>query len=84
MVRTPKDIASLSKEQKKAFLQLFRNLDNNFAHLKAFTKYDESMLDGYDFSEEQYEDFAAMYKNVVEELKKDKPDNTDDEPEAVR
>ena len=83
MVRTPKDIASLSKEQKKAFLQLFRNLDNDFAHLKAFTKYDESMLDGYDFSEEQYEDFAAMYKNVVEELKKDKPDNTDDEPEAA-
>lgn len=83
MVRTPKDIANLSKEQKKAFLQLFRNLDNDFAHLKAFTKYDESMLDGYDFSEEQYEDFAAMYKNVVEELKKDKPDNTDDEPEAA-
>lgn len=26
--------------------------------------------DGFEFSESQYEDYAAMYKNVMEELKK--------------
>lgn len=39
------------------------------------------MLDEFKFSEAEYEDYAAMYKNVMEELKKPADDpEEDDEP----
>ena len=79
LAQTPKQIVSLSKEQKKAFVQLFRALDHDFAHIKAFSTFDENILDEYDFSEEDYENYAAMYKNVMEELKSESPDNEDDD-----
>ena len=71
---TPADVSGLSKKQKKTFLHLFRDLDNSFAHLKAFTRYRESMLDDYAFSQKEYEDYAGMYRNVLEELKPDADD----------
>ncbi len=67
--RSAEDIESLSKKQKKTFIHLFRDLDRSFAHLKSFSVYDESMLERYDFSQQEYEMYAAVYKNVVEELK---------------
>ena len=79
---TPEDIKNLSKEQKISFVHMFRALDNDFAHLKAFSNYDESMLEEYGFSEELYEDLAAVYNNIVEELKED-PFTDSDEPRAV-
>ena len=73
---TPGEVTGLSKRQKIAFVHLFRALDHDFAHLKAFSNYDPSMLDEVGFSEEEYEDYAAMYKNVMEQLKReiDDPD----------
>lgn len=47
---------------------MFRDLDHDFARLKAFSNYEESMLQEYGFSEKEYESYAAMYKNVMEEL----------------
>lgn len=81
LARTPEEIAGLSRKQKKAFVQLFRALDHDFAHLKSFSIYNAGVLDEWGFSEAEYEDFAAMYKNVMEELKKP-GDDTDpvDEP----
>ena len=78
MGRTPDDIKALSKEQKKAFVKQFRALDKAFSHLKAFSQYDESILNELDFSEEEYENYAAVYNNVMEELKLEK---TEDEPD---
>lgn len=69
LAQTPKEIVGLSRKQKKAFIQLFRSLDHDFAHLKSFSTYNDNVLDAWGFSELEYEDFAAMYKNVVEELK---------------
>ncbi len=81
MGRTPEKKAGHSRKKKKAFIQLFRALDHDFAHLKSFTIYDDSVLDEWEFSESEYEDFAAMYKNVMEELKKPGDDtNPADEP----
>lgn len=80
---TPEEIAGLSRKQKKAFIQLFRALDHDFAHLKSFTIYDDGVLDEWEFSESEYEDFAAMYKNVMEELKKP-GDDEDPADEPVR
>ncbi len=79
LAKAPQDVALLSRNQKKAFVNLFRQLDKSFAHLKAFAKYTDDILKDYDFSQEQYEDYAAMYKNVMEELKKPKDDDTEDE-----
>lgn len=77
---TPVDVHSLSKQQKKTFVKLFRDLDHSFAHLKSFSKFRPSMLEKYDFSQTVYEDYAAIYKNVLEELKVEKPEGPDDEP----
>ena len=81
LAQTPEDIAGLSRKQKKAFVNLFRALDHDFAHLKSFLVYEPHILDEFGFSEEEYENYAAMYKNVMEELKKpdDGPD-PDEEP----
>ena len=83
LARTLEEIAGLSRKQKKAFIQLFRVLDHGFAHLKSFSIYNDSVLDEWAFSESEYEDFAAMYKNVMEELKKP-GDDTDSVDEPVR
>ncbi len=80
LAKTPEEIAALSRKQKKAFIHMFRVLDHDFAHLKAFTNYREEILLKYDFSEEQYENYAAMYRNVMEELKKPDDDNPEIDP----
>ena len=78
--RTPEEIRQLSREQKKSFIYAFRSLDKSFAHLKAFSRYREELLADYDFSQEEYENYAAMYKNVMEELKKPKDEAENDDP----
>ena len=80
MGRTPEEISQLSREQKKSFIYAFRSLDKSFAHLKAFSRYREELLADYDFSQEEYENYAAMYKNVMEELKKPKDETENDDP----
>lgn len=66
--RTPEEIHQLSDAKKLNFLKEFRELDRNFAHLKAFTDYREEMLVELDFSEDQYVEYAALYKNIYDEL----------------
>lgn len=80
LAQTPEDIAGLSRKQKKAFVHFFRTLDHDFAHLKSFSVYEPHILDEFGFSEDEYENYAAMYKNVMEELKKpdDNPDSEED------
>ena len=82
LAQTTEEIASLSRKQKKAFIHLFRALDHDFAHLKSFSVYEPQVLDTFGFSEEEYENYAAMYKNVMEELKK-RDDNSEPEEEPV-
>ena len=82
LAKTPEDITGLSRKQKKAFIHLFRALDHDFAHLKSFSVYESSVLDTFEFSESDYENYAAMYHNVMEELKKP-DDNSDSEEEPV-
>lgn len=74
----PGDVMNLSKKQKKTFIKLFRDLDHDYAHLKSFSTFEPQMLEQYHFSQEIYEDYAAVYKNVMEELKKDPIDDPDD------
>ena len=73
LAETPQEVISLSKEQKIQFIVDFRGLDHSFNHLKAFTDYDPHILTENHFSQEEYEDYAAVYKNVLAELKTDEP-----------
>ncbi|SES05889.1 type I restriction endonuclease subunit R [Lachnobacterium bovis] len=75
---TPADAINLSKKQMTTFVKLFRDLDHDYAHLKSFSNYDPSMMDDFGFSQEDYEDYAAEYKNIVELLKEDPVDNSDE------
>ena len=77
---TAEDVKKLSKKQKKTFIHLFRDLDHDFAHLKSFSSYRPEMLEDFSFSQEDYDDYAAIYKNVMEEMKKDPPDGPDGDP----
>ncbi len=79
LAKTTKDIAGLSRKQKQAFVTLFRALDHDFAHLKSFSVYEPSVLNEFNFSQDEYETYAAMYKNVMEEIKK--PDNNPESSE---
>ena len=82
LAQTPEEIAGLSRKQKKAFIHLFRDLDHDFAHLKSFSVYEPQILDEFGFSESEYETYAAMYKNVMEELK-NPDDGSEPEEEPV-
>lgn len=75
---TPADAHNLSKKQMKTFVRLFRDLDHDYAHLKSFSTYTPDLMKTFEFSQDDYEDYAATYKNIVEILKKDKPENPDD------
>lgn len=77
-VEKPEDVPKLSKKEKKDFVRIFQNFDSLFAQLKSFTRYEESMLEGYGITEDEYIDYAGHYLNVLEELKQDKTDNGDD------
>lgn len=79
---TPQDVISLSEKQKKQFIYVFRDLDRSFNHLKAFSGYNPQILTDNHFSQEEYEDYAAIYKNVLAELKTDKTDDKSDD-EAI-
>ncbi|WP_026835282.1 type I restriction endonuclease subunit R [Eubacterium xylanophilum] len=76
----PKDILNLSKKEMKTFVRLFRDLDHYYAHLKCFSAYEPKVVEEHGFNQEMYEDYAAVYKNVMELLKKEKDHDEDDDP----
>ena len=76
---TPQDALNLSKKQMKTFVRLFRDLDHDYAHLKSFSTYSPDTIKDFEFTQEDYEDYAAVYKNIVEILKKEKTDDPDDQ-----
>jgi type I restriction enzyme R subunit len=73
---TPSDIPGMSTKQKKIFVKVFQHFDRTFAQLKSFTNYDDSMLESYGITQEEYDSYAGHYLNAVEEVK-----DPDDEPE---
>lgn len=82
---TPSDALNLTKKQQKAFVELFRDLDTSFAHLKCFTNYDDSALEDTGFTQTEYENYAAAYHNIIQLIKPDptQPDDDDKEDELV-
>lgn len=79
--QTPSEIPGMSLKEKKIFVKIFQSFDKLFAQLKSFTNYDDSMLDEYGITQEEYDDYAGHYLNVLEEIKQDNPDDTDKDPD---
>ncbi|WP_288175025.1 type I restriction endonuclease subunit R, EcoR124 family [Sporofaciens musculi] len=73
----PEVIPTLSLNEKKIFAKMFQEFDSLFAQLKSFTVYDDSMLEEYGVSEEEYDDYVGHYKNVVQEIKDAKGEEPD-------
>ena len=79
---TPEEIPRMSRKEKIVFVKIFQNFDRLFAQLKSFTQYNDSMLEEYGITQDEYEDYVAHYLNVKEELKPEPGDPQDggDEP----
>ena len=74
----PECVPGLSKKEKEKFVKLFQEFDKVFAQLRSFSIYDDSMLEEYGITEEEYIDYAGHYLNVKEELKQETEDTSDD------
>jgi type I restriction enzyme R subunit len=81
--QTPSEVAGMSLEEKKIFAKMFQSFDRLFAQLKSFTKYEDSMLETYGITEEEYQDYAGHYFNVLEEIKEEQPDKDKPAPQEV-
>lgn len=80
---SPSDVANMSLSEKKVFAKMFQNFDKLFSQLKSFTRYEDSMLEGYGITQEEYENYVGHYLNVLEEIKEPKPDTPDDNDPVV-
>ncbi len=65
----PQIIPSLTKKQKKNFAIKFQRFDSLLAQLRSFTNFEGKCLEDYGITEHEYEEYAAHYKNVIEELR---------------
>ena len=81
---SPADIPGMSNKEKEIFAKIFPNFDKYFAQLKSFTKYDDSMLEKYGITQEEYIDYAGHYLNVIAQMKNDRvsdDENVEDVPD---
>lgn len=69
---TPEEIPKMSEKEKEVFATMFQKFDKLFAQLRSFTIYEDSMLEDYGITQEEYDDYAGHYLNVMEELKQKK------------
>lgn len=74
VAETPKEIPTMSLKEKEIFAKAFQEFDRLFAQLKSFTRYDDSMMETYNITPEEYDDYAGHYFNVIEEIKAEKAD----------
>lgn len=65
----PGMIPGMSLKEKTLFAGRFQKFDRSFARLQSFTRYNENDLEGYGITRQEYEEYAAHYLNVIEELR---------------
>ena len=82
VAETPDEETDMSLKELKVFAKAFQTVDRLFAQIKSFTQYDESMLEDYGITEEEYEDYVGHYQNAMTKIKLAEPDDTQTPPEA--
>lgn len=78
----PKQSPSLTEDTRvlKKFAKAFQTFDKAYSSIQVYSEYKESEIFGkYGLSHELIDDYTGKYKNVIEEIKRRKPE--DDEPE---
>ena len=70
---TPSEVPGMSLAEAKVFAKIFQNFDRLFAQLKSFTNYEESVLEEYGITEDEYCDYVGHYLNVLEWIKREEP-----------
>lgn len=66
---TPDVVPSLAKEGELRFAKAFQEFDKIYASLKAFTKYADNPPESYGITQQEYDDYAAHYRNIKEKYK---------------
>lgn len=74
----PGVIPGMSQKEKALFAGKFQKFDRSFAQLQSFTRYKEQDLEGYGITRQEYEEYAAHYLNVMEELRSGGEDHNAD------
>ena len=74
---SPSEIPEMSMKEKKIFAKMFQSFDSLFAQIKSFTNYDGSMLEQYGITEQEYDDYVGHYKNVMEEIREEKTNDSE-------
>lgn len=75
----PADAASLSPKEKRRYIGLFQRMDRHLTQLKAFTTFEDTGLEHYGITWQEYEEYLAYYHNILDSLPpKDDPDDPDD------
>lgn len=82
VAETPDEETDMSLKELKVFAKVFQTFDRLFAQIKSFTQYDESMLEDYGITEEEYEDYVGHYQNAITKIKLAEPDDPQTPPEA--
>jgi len=82
VAETPDEETDMSLKELKVFAKAFQTFDRLFAQIKSFTQYDESMLEDYGITEEEYEDYVGHYQNAMTKIKLAEPDDTQTPPEV--
>lgn len=82
VAETPDEETDMSLKELKVFAKAFQTFDRLFAQIKSFTQYDESMLEDYGITEEEYEDYVGHYQNAMTKIKLAEPDDTQTPLEA--
>lgn len=77
---TPSAVPALPKEGKKRFAKAFQVFDKVYTSLKSFIKYADNPPESYGITQDEYDDYAAHYINVIQELKPEPGPEPDPEP----
>lgn len=75
IAKTPAAVPALSKKEKKNFVVIFQRFDSLLAQLRSFTNFEGKRLEDYQITELEYEEYAAHYRNVIEEIYHDPNDS---------
>lgn len=68
---TPDVIPGFSKKEKILFINRFKKFDSLLTQLRCYTKFEGKSLEDYGMSEREYEEYAAHFRNIIEEFKSD-------------
>ena len=75
--QTPDIVPTLSHEGKLRFAKAFQEFDKVYSSLKAFIRYADNPPEYYGITEQEYNDYAAHYRNIIDSLP---PKQSLDEP----